>query len=200
MLLSEGGWMWDTMAKHTKISICFTVVTTEKSHLKHYPWGTAKSTLWGEGSSKTFTNTWEAVFASTVCCHSGQEFHVYTHRRSISEITKASSAFPPLCRNLASSSALAGECFTTGERVLCYEGLHLIFTTLILNESIIHKLTDTCICSAYFRMSHYWPQRRKQNGEGKYTFLSLNLKPCSSFSTEHCMKYQECKYHRQKEK
>lgn len=53
--------------------------------------------------------------------------------------------------------------------------LRIASTTLILNESIIHKFTDTCIRSACFRMSHNWPQRRKQNGEAKYIFLTSSL-------------------------
>lgn len=37
MLLSKGGWTWDTMPKRTKASIHYAVVTTEKSHLNQDP-------------------------------------------------------------------------------------------------------------------------------------------------------------------
>lgn len=37
MMLSKGGWKWDTMPKRTKPSIHYPVVTTKKSHLNQDP-------------------------------------------------------------------------------------------------------------------------------------------------------------------
>lgn len=76
MLLSKGGWTWDTMPKRTKASIHYPVVTTEKSHLNQDPTLCLNLEPCAKGSSNTSTNIRKAVFTSKVCYGSGQELNV----------------------------------------------------------------------------------------------------------------------------